>query len=142
MVAHDTNPNGSFAQDGAADLDGNGIPEAYEWRLLAEARCANAAVEAAWQANKALGASLGWGDWWAAICADYATVSTALANVVNQWCTPKLAFVPFRAAALETLSARRDFDGDGRTNEAEFVAVGSTAATPAAYGHAAVTKKP
>ena len=142
VVAHDSNPSGSFANDGAADLDGNGLPEAYEWRLLAEARVADPAVEAAWQANQALGASLGWGDWWGTICADYATVSSALADVVNQWCVPKLAFVPFRAAGLETLAARRDFDGDGRTNEAEFVAVGATAATPPAYGHAAVTKRP
>lgn len=142
VAAHDANPQGSFAADGAADLDGNGLPEAYEWRLLCEARNADPEVEAAWQANRALGASLGWGDWWATICADYATVSPALAGIVNQWCLPQLPFVPFRTGGRETLAARADFDGDGRTNEAEYLAVGARDALPAVYGRTAATKAP
>ncbi|MCC7139649.1 MAG: hypothetical protein IT460_14595 [Planctomycetes bacterium] len=136
-AAHDALRTGGFADAATSDLDGDGVVEGHAWRLLAEARCADPAVEAAWQANWTLGASLGWGDAWATICAEYATVSQGMADVVNAWCSPRLPFVPFRRGTAEPLDGRGDYDGDGRSNEAEYEAVGGAEASPRSYATAA-----
>ncbi len=94
-------------------------------------------VEAAFQANKSLADSLGWGEWWSTICASYGTVSTGLGEVVNQWCWPPLEFIPYRVGDSEPLSANGDFDNDGYSNIQEFVSVGGTDATYGLYAYAA-----
>lgn len=135
-AAHESLRAGGWSDAAGIDSDGDGVLDGHAWRLLAEARCSDPAVEAAYQANRVLGAGLGWGDAWATICAEYATVSQAQADVVNQWCSPRLPFVPFRRGVEEPLAGRGDFDGDGRSNEAEYLAVGGPDASPELYAQA------
>lgn len=141
LDAHNSNPSGSWEADAQADLDKNGIPEGYEWRLLAEARCAQAGVETAFQANWRQCEALGWGTWWATLCAEYATVSTGLAQVVNQWHPSPLPLVPYKSGSQEPLSASGDFDRDLRSNLKEFTDVGGTRASHKRYGDTASTRK-
>lgn len=139
MDAHDLNPSGSWDADSAADADGNGLAEGYEWRLLSIARCSTPAVESTYQANRNRCLSLGWGDWWGTICADYATVSQALADVVNQWCTPKQSFTPYRVNGVEPLASTGDLDGDSLTNLDEYLLLGGATTSMERYADAAST---
>ncbi|MFM7201339.1 MAG: hypothetical protein ACKO6N_11155 [Myxococcota bacterium] len=140
LDAHNSNPEGSWEADALADLDRNGIPEGYEWRLLTEARCAQANVESAFQANWEQCNTLGWGTWWATLCAEYATVSSGLAQVVNQWHPTPLSLVPYKVGSQEPLSASGDYDRDARSNLKEFNTLGGSQVSHKRYGDTASTR--
>lgn len=120
-----------------SDPDDDDIPEGWALRLLAEARCADSAVEASYAANLARCDTLGWGPDWSVVCAAHATVSSGLVSVVDTWNGQVLGLEAHRDARGEPLGAAGDFDGDGLDNAAEFRANGGREGDAAAFAAAA-----
>lgn len=85
ISAHDAIPTTSWDADTMADTEDDEIPEGYAIRLLCKARCADAGVETAYQANLPRCTELGWGTDWATVCAEYGTISSGLAEVMRSW---------------------------------------------------------
>jgi hypothetical protein len=136
-LAARTEALGDWQETLLADGDDDDIPEGWALRLLAAARCADPAVEAAWQANEARCATLGWGSDLSTLCASYATLSSDAEALVRGWNGRDLGLTPFRDGAEEPLSSSGDLDADGATNRDEFLDRGGASGSREAYASAA-----
>lgn len=123
------------------DLDHNGIPDRFEYMLLAYAMCQNPAVAAAYQANYDTMAPLWTGDWAsiAVMHAAWGTISQSMIDALKADAWGGDGLVPYTEgkAENEPLSAEGDFDGDGYKNLEEYQYIAAHGGSPADYGYAA-----
>lgn len=138
--------HGGRGDPSVQDGDGNGIYDAYDFALLAQAMCVDERVRSHFEAALAFHAVI-----WRVGDVDYsfgAIIGIAAMDVLSdgaravvEW-TSNRRYGPYRvesAAVPEALSAEGDFDGDGMTNLDEFRRTLEAGGGPAVYGKAAAS---
>lgn len=131
----------AYADWPETDLDSNGIPDKFEYAMLAYAMCKNPAVVAAYQSNLDAMEPHWTGGWtsFAVMHAAWGTVSQSMIDALQAYAWGVDGLIPYTdAKALnEPLSAEGDFDGDGYTNFQEYEFIAAQGGSPANYAYAA-----